>query len=104
MRSLNIGSWIWDALLCQLHYLIAGAQLRVGLTTDAVNSASRSIDTGFADAGWLAADPEWRSLRERGDFRQLIERVQLIPSVTIDLSRVPLPDAASSSAGTVQPS
>lgn len=104
MGSLNIGSWIWDTLLCQLHYSIAGAQLRLGLTTDAINSLSRSIDTGFADAGWLAADPEWRSLRERSDFRQLIERVRLIPPVTIDLSRVPLPEPASSTAGTVQPS
>ena len=63
LDTLNIGSWIWDTLLCQLHYSVAAAQLRLGLPADAITSLSRAIDTGFADPSWLEADPEWLPLR-----------------------------------------
>ena len=96
LDTLNIGSWIWDTLLCQLHYSVAAAQLRLGLPADAVTSLSRAIDTGFADPSWLEADPEWLPLRERNDFQRLVERVRLIPPVTIDLSLVAFPESASS--------
>jgi tetratricopeptide (TPR) repeat protein len=103
MGALNVGSWIWDTLLCQLHYSVASAQLRLGFTSDAVNSLCRAIDTGLADASWLALDPEWRPLRERSDFRQLVERVRLIPPVVIDLSRIPSLESATSNPEIVQP-
>lgn len=103
MPSLTLASWVWDTLLCQLHYSIAVAQLRLGLPSEAIASLGRAIDTGFADLHWLSADPEWESIRKNADFNELVERVRLIPPLKTDLSRLPPPPDASG-AGTPRPS
>jgi serine/threonine protein kinase/Tfp pilus assembly protein PilF len=87
--SLDVSSSTWDTFLCQLHYSIACAQLRLKLDQEAVASLARAIDTGFANASWLEADPMWESIRNLSGFAQLVERVRLIPPLTVDLSRLP---------------
>lgn len=94
MGSIGFGSFVWDTLLGQLHYTLASAQLRLGLSAEPIASLSRAIDAGFADAVWLETDPEWKTLHEEKDFRQLVERIHLIPPVAIDLSRLPSLEAA----------
>jgi serine/threonine-protein kinase len=104
MVDLSISSWTFDTMLLQLHYSLASAQLRLGLADEAVVSLSRAIDTGFANRAWFETDPEWESLRERKDYRQLGERLRNIPPETIDLSRLPALDSSVSNAGTAPPS
>src|SRR5262249_5210776 len=71
LPSVDYASWIWDTMLAQLHYSIAAAQLRLGLTAEALTSLNSGIDTGFADRYWLETDPEWSLFREHDDYKRL---------------------------------
>ena len=88
VRNLNFSSWSLGLPLSQLYYSIASAQWRLGLPGEAITSLGRAVDAGFVDRLWFEADPEWRSLREGEEYRELAERLRLIPPVMLDLSRV----------------
>jgi hypothetical protein len=101
--SLDVGSQVWDTNLDQLHYSIACAQLQLRLDEEVLVSLARSIDTGFANAPWLEADPMWDRIRNDSGFARLVERVRLIPPVTADLNRLPPPPVGASAAGIAPP-
>ena len=48
---------------------------------------------------WFEIDPEWQTLRDRSDYRQLAERLRVMPPVAIDLNRLPAADFSTSTAG-----
>ena len=102
--ALDYSSWSLGLGLSQLHYSLASAQLRLGLAEEAVASLRHAIDTGFYDRLWFEQDPDWDSLRNRNDYRQLLERLRNMPPVTIDLSRLPGPNPSASTAETAPPS
>jgi tetratricopeptide (TPR) repeat protein len=99
LKTVEPGSSVFQAFLPHLHYAVAVAQLRLGMTAAVITSLSQAIDTGWRDAHWLWVDRAWETLRDRRDYRQVIERVRLIPPITLDLSRVPFPERATSSGG-----
>ena len=89
LSTVEPASWTPDTALGQLYYSIASAQLRMNLPDEAISSLNSAIDTGFADAEWLATDPEWIPIRDRADYLTVVERVRLIPSVNIEFGRFP---------------
>jgi TolB-like protein/Tfp pilus assembly protein PilF len=104
IHSIKPSSSVMAAFLPHLHYVVAVAQQSLGLTADAITSLSHAIDTGWSDPDWLERDPVWDPLGEHTDYRRLVERVRLIPPVTIDLSRILFPESATSNTGSSPPS
>jgi tetratricopeptide (TPR) repeat protein len=98
LPSVEPGSWIFDTSFAELHYAIACAQLGLNLIEEAVASLSSAVDTGFSDIAWLQADPEWKPLHTKHQYRELVERMRLIPQVTIDIDSFPADTPISSSA------
>jgi tetratricopeptide (TPR) repeat protein len=93
LRGLDVSSWVFDLAAGQLHYSIASAHLRTNSPEEALHSLNAAIDAGFADAKWLATDPEWELLHDRADYLSVLERIRMIPPLNIDPGRFPSLDS-----------
>jgi predicted esterase len=61
-------------------YDLACARARAGDGSHALEALRTAIDKGYSDAAHLAADEDLKSIRQRPEFRALLERISVKPS------------------------
>lgn len=58
------------------HYNLACSLALSRQPTAALRRLDRAVELGYADADWMAEDPDLASLRQRPEFRRLLRRLR----------------------------